>query len=445
MLLDRLAGVRWPGPARRWLPSLAVVLLMWGCGGDAAGPDTTAPAVITVAAGDAQSGTVAMPLPQPIVVQVRDGGGRPVTGIQVDFTVTAGAGFVRDTALVADDLGRATTTWYLGPTAGMDQELRASAAGLVTLVHASAHAAVPGQTYFGRNGYVEYVAGDLPIILSAPHGGTLEPAELPDRTWGTTVRDTNTEELARALAAAIAQITGGRPHLVLSHLRRIKLDPNREIVEAAEGNPLAELAWKEYHGFLDAAAQEVSATAGRGLYIDVHGHGHSVQRLELGYLLDSNTLALPDTLLNQPGYRDASSVRSLARASPLSFSQLIRGPHSLGALFVAAGYPAVPSPDDLGPGYEPYFSGGYSTERHGSRDGGSIDGIQLECNFTGVRDTQANWQRFAATAAAVITQYHALQYTAESAQPHGSRVAPPPRTTPWRSSRSSPVLVYLTR
>ena len=39
-----------------------------------------------------------------------------------------------------------------------------------------------GQSYFGRNGYVEYIAGNTPVILSAPHGGALTPTTIPDRT-----------------------------------------------------------------------------------------------------------------------------------------------------------------------------------------------------------------------------------------------------------------------
>ena len=38
---------------------------------------------------------------------------------------------------------------------------------------------IPGQSYFGQNNYVEYIAGNLPIIIGVPHGGTLTPANLP--------------------------------------------------------------------------------------------------------------------------------------------------------------------------------------------------------------------------------------------------------------------------
>ena len=30
---------------------------------------------------------------------------------------------------------------------------------------------IPGKSYFGRNNYTEYIAGSLPIIISASHGG----------------------------------------------------------------------------------------------------------------------------------------------------------------------------------------------------------------------------------------------------------------------------------
>ena len=52
-------------------------------------------------------------------------------------------------------------------------------------------------------------------------------------TEGATEIDANTQELARAVADEFYTRTGHRVHLIASHLHRIKLDPNREIVEAA--------------------------------------------------------------------------------------------------------------------------------------------------------------------------------------------------------------------
>src|SRR4051794_11480332 len=151
-----------------------------------------------------------------------------------------------------------------------------------TMVAQGADDYQPGQSYFGRNRYIEYLAGDLPVILSAPHGGRERPEELPDREQGTYAFDTNTQELARAVADELHARTGHWPHVILCRLHRRKVDCNREIVEAAAGDPLAEQAWREFQGFIDAARATVVGQHGRGLYIDLHGHGHPQQRLELG-------------------------------------------------------------------------------------------------------------------------------------------------------------------
>src|SRR5438093_3859158 len=115
----------------------------------------------------------------------------------------------------------------------------------------------PGRTYFGRNRYVEYLAGDLPFILSAPHGGRERPDELPDREKGTFAFDTNTQELARAVADELQTRTGHWPHVILCRVHRRKLDCNREIGEGAAGNPLTEQTWQEFQGFIDSAQAAV--------------------------------------------------------------------------------------------------------------------------------------------------------------------------------------------
>ncbi len=56
---------------------------------------------------------------------------------------------------------------------------------------------IPGQAYFGTEGSIEYVAGNLPIGLTSPHGGRLKPDPLPHRQPGVTDTDANTQELAR--------------------------------------------------------------------------------------------------------------------------------------------------------------------------------------------------------------------------------------------------------
>lgn len=280
---------------------------------------------------------------------------------------------------------------------------------------------VAGQSYFGRNGYVEYIAGNTPVILSAPHGGALTPSSIPNRTAtacggvATTVTDANTLELARAMQTRFAARFGKSPHVIISHLSRRKLDPNRLQTEAACGNAEAAQALSEWHAYIDAAKSAVIAAFGKGWYMDLHGHGHAVQRLELGYLLTATQLNGSDATLDaSSAIENSASILTLSLASPLSFSALLRGPTSLGTLYAAQGFPSIPSSSDPRPNGDDYFNGGDNTRRHscgsaasplGGTTGGLICGVQIEANFTGVRDNAANRERFADATAQVLEQY----------------------------------------
>jgi hypothetical protein len=388
------------------LPVLIVFALLAGCGGkDAAAPVRTLTS-LTVVGGNGQAGTAGVVLPANAVVEARDQDGVPMGGVSVRFSV-GGGGALSDTVVGTGANGRASTSWILGANASVTQSLRATAGMVSTDLSATSSPPVVGQTHFGREGYIEYIAGDLPIVITAPHGGTLAPAELPNRTGSgiTTVRDVSTEELARTIGNVFASQGGGRPHIIIVRLHRTKIDANREVVEATQGDRLAGRAWVEFHSFVEAAKQAVIATHGTGFYIDLHGHGHAAQRLELGYLLSSSALGLSDAALDAGDYESRSGIRMLSVASPASFSALLRGPTSLGALFETAGFPSVPSASTPDPAGADYFTGGYNTEVHGSRQGGPISGVQIETNFTGVRDSQVNRERFAAALVSVMSQY----------------------------------------
>jgi hypothetical protein len=274
---------------------------------------------------------------------------------------------------------------------------------------------IPGQSYFGSNNYTEYIAGNMPLVLSAPHGGLLSPATIPDRNCSgcSTVNDFNTQELARALAGALHERTGCWPHLVINRLHRRKLDANRDLPEAADGNPVAGQAWADFHHFLGNAKNEVSFQFGKGFYVDIHGHGHSIQRLELGYLLYSDELRLPDDTLNTTVFTGYSSIKHLAENNPqsLTHAELLRGSQSFGELLANRGYPATPSLSDPAPDAgEDYFSGGYNTARYSSYNGGSIDGVQIECNRTGIRDSLTQVERFADSLAVTLLDYLGRHY-----------------------------------
>ena len=314
------------------------------------------------------------------------------------------------TSTETDGQGRASAIWTLGYDLEVDHTLRARIEGDTVYFTATAFEPVVGETYSGREGYTQYTAGDLPLIVSAPHGGSLRPDEIPDRTWGTLVQDRNTWDLAMRIRAALYEHTGGYPHLILSNLHRVKLDPNRDLNEAAQGSAPAERAWWEFHQYIEVAEDIVARDFADGFYIDLHGHGHDNPRLELGYLLSSTDLARTDEELNATVYSTQSSLRSLALTTPLSFPELLRGVASLGGLMEQRGYPAVPSPLQPDPGGEPYFSGGYNTHRHGSVDGAPISGVQIECHYPGVRDTEENREAFAQALAQALKGFFLSHY-----------------------------------
>jgi hypothetical protein len=151
----------------------------------------------------------------------------------------------------------------------------------------------------------------------------------------------------------------------------------------------------------------------RGLLIDLHGHGHANQRLELGYLLSASNLRSGNNFLNSPVAIENSSIRHLALSNKNEYrhAELLNGQESLGGFFETERYTAVPGPVDIAPrSGEDYFSGGYNTERHGSVDSGKIDAIQIECNFIGVRDSEISLQFFAEAGANALVKFLKTHY-----------------------------------
>jgi len=272
------------------------------------------------------------------------------------------------------------------------------------LIVALAFGSSPAQdqpAQFGTSKHVEYLPGDLPLILCSPHGGGLKPREIPDRRYGVTGADAFTQELTRLVAVEIEKLGGHRPHLILSHLHRSKLDPNREIKEAAQGNPAAIKAWEEYHAFIEKAREAVTKQHGIAFLIDMHGQSHKGERVELGYLHTPADLAKPVEVIHSPEFIAKGSLALLVEKCGLSYSEVLHGPHSLGALLAEKGYRSTPSPQMPVPD-EPYFKGGYTTARH-CKD--LTTGLQVEVNRSRLRDTPANRLKFAQVFAVVLDDY----------------------------------------
>ncbi|MDO6600179.1 hypothetical protein, partial [Tenacibaculum sp. 1_MG-2023] len=274
--------------------------------------------------------------------------------------------------------------------------------------------------------YIEYIPGNMPVIISAPHGGRLTPSELPNRGCGTNEMDDNTDILIREIQKWCYQQYGLYPHIIVNNLRRTKLDPNRTQSVATCNNSTAAIYYNAFHDFIDDASADVTAKYGKGLYIDLHGQSHSIPRIEAGYNLPSSSFDedLDNTSTNATELSRVT-IKNLIENNiqNLGFEDLIRGAQSLGGLMQttggaeyaglghagcgrSVGYRTVPSHignggqgscDDTNPGNYSYFAGDYYNNiRHGSGDpstsnstsgggshnggGGTIDGIMTEVN-----------------------------------------------------------------
>lgn len=83
-----------------------------------------APAALTPVAGDAQAGTAAEPLPDPLMVRVEDAHGNPVPGAAVSWSVVEGGGSLAPASSRTDAGGRAEAVWTLGGAGAQRAEAR---------------------------------------------------------------------------------------------------------------------------------------------------------------------------------------------------------------------------------------------------------------------------------------------------------------------------------
>jgi hypothetical protein len=246
----------------------------------------------------------------------------------------------------------------------------------------------PNTTVYGSNKYVRFTVGDAnsPIILASPHDGTITPASMPfrDNPDAVTVRDLYVTDLVEEIASAFYAKTGIHPHIIVNDVARERMEPNRSLEEAYHKSEAANALWREYHSYLKAARDMVTKNVGKGLFLDMHGHGHTKKRVEVGYIVSKANLNASDATLN--GVANTSSIYNLATNSAYTFSQLIRGDYAFGTLLANEGIPAVPSKTDPKPNDDDYFNGGYCTLTYGSRNGGTVSAIQLETHGTDLRN-----------------------------------------------------------
>lgn len=205
-------------------------------------------------------------------------------------------------------------------------------------------------------------AGELPFIISAPHGGKLDLPDTPPRTGEglkaapggfVTSRDGGTEELAQDVAAEIRRRFDKPAHLVINRIHRKYCDPNRSPKEAYDTDG-GQAHYEAYHAALKTACESVQSRFHRGLVLDLHGQGTS-----------ANTV-----------YRGTQNGKTVTLLRERYGEIAHTGPESLFGLLKAKRWTVHPDPHEEKE--QAGFTGGYIVRTYGNPAAYGLDAIQLE-------------------------------------------------------------------
>lgn len=216
-------------------------------------------------------------------------------------------------------------------------------------------------------------AGTLPIVLTAPHGGRSAIPGVEPRTGSKTSKgfsvafDTDSDELAEALADEIEHRTGERPTLIVARFSRKYVDANRPAADAYE-SPLGKPVYDAYHAAVEKARQDILKRFGTGLLLDIHGQGRR-----------------SDAIFR--GTADGKTVRHLTKAYGMA---ALTGKDGLLGGLEAKGYRFVPSCAEPESKEDPSFDGGWTVRHYASDD---FDAVQLETGISLRRDKRAQTAR----------------------------------------------------
>ncbi len=208
---------------------------------------------------------------------------------------------------------------------------------------------------------IQTESGEMPIIITAPHGGVENVPGCTERSIvGTRFvnrPDAYTNRLARGIADELKRLTGKAPYLVMANFHRKYIDANR-VAEEAYAVPGCAAAYDAYHAAIRRHINEIRTRFPHAMLFDVHGQ-----------------TAYREAILR--GTRYGTTVRSLlARAGAAA----VTGPDSVFGRFAAMGYAIVPENDTVPTDRVevPNYSGGHTVNRYGSHRPDGIDAIQLE-------------------------------------------------------------------
>jgi N-formylglutamate amidohydrolase len=199
--------------------------------------------------------------------------------------------------------------------------------------------------------------GQIPVILTAPHGGTDAIPGAAERKSGVVLRDQGTREIAESIARLLEEKLGGKPYLVCALFHRKYADANRKEDEALE-DPLAKPPYHAYHAKVREYVDEIRRQWPQGaILLDVHGQTADDDTIHRG-TQNGKTVA---QLLKKHGEKALTGEKSI-----------LGGVEALGIKV----FPAKAAFDSQKE--NPKFGGGFTVQTYGSHATDGIDAIQLE-------------------------------------------------------------------
>lgn len=232
-------------------------------------------------------------------------------------------------------------------------------------------ALVCGQSTLRPADYVIVQKGDLPFIITAPHGGRLKLAGVPVRTGDgvekkvgskknfTFAFDSNTDKLALTLADEIEKRLGKRPYVVIAKFSRRYIDANRPASDGVE-SPLAMPIYDAYHGAIQKAKDEILAKWKTGVLFDLHGQGSKKETV----------------------FRGTANLKTVNHWLETWGRDSLTGPDGLLGMFAAKGAVLSPANENTKGKENAALNGGWTVRHYGSMDGGNFDAIQFEFGVT---------------------------------------------------------------
>jgi N-formylglutamate amidohydrolase len=126
--------------------------------------------------------------------------------------------------------------------------------------------------------YFDHKRGNIPLIFSVPHGGSLKVENIPDRTSGIYGVDKETVSLAFDLIENIYKVFQSNskdiksPSYIISKVERLKIDFNRKESEAFHiKSNLAKEIYQFYHSKINELISYNINEFKRSLLVDIHG------------------------------------------------------------------------------------------------------------------------------------------------------------------------------